>query len=186
MDLEEVGLAHTMENLLYTIPPKCEAALGEHPTDAASFERWSNLDMVDRLWWMLRQEKSKVRSLVCISICDILKSRFRPMILVRWFARRLPPWTFFIMLLKILKMNWLVSRRRWQEYAASTTTTSVGLEFLHVISMRGGCPTRRPLRRSTNVAPAGLSPRTSSRLWKRSPLFRQSGLLFFRNRYHSQ
>ena len=63
MDLEEVGLAHTMENLLYTIPLKCEAALGEHPTDEASFERWSNLDMVDRLWWMLRKEKTKVRSL---------------------------------------------------------------------------------------------------------------------------
>ena len=63
MDLEEVGLAHTMENLLYTIPQKCEAALGEHPTDVASFERWSNLDMVDRLWWMLRQEKTKVRVL---------------------------------------------------------------------------------------------------------------------------
>ena len=27
MDLEEVGLAHTMEGLLYTIPLKCEAAL---------------------------------------------------------------------------------------------------------------------------------------------------------------
>ena len=64
MDLEEVGLAHTMENLLYTIPQKCEAALGEHPTDVASFERWSNLDMVDRLWWMLRAEKTKVRVLV--------------------------------------------------------------------------------------------------------------------------
>ena len=63
MDLEEVGLAHTMENLLYTIPQKCEAALGEHLTDVASFERWSNLDMVDRLWWMLCEEKSKVRSL---------------------------------------------------------------------------------------------------------------------------
>ena len=63
MDLEEVGLAHTMENLLYTIPLKCEAALGEHPTDETSFERWSNLDMVDRLWWMLHEEKSKVRSL---------------------------------------------------------------------------------------------------------------------------
>ena len=70
MDLEEVGLAHTMENLLYTIPLKCEAALGEHPTDEASFERWSNLDMVDRLWWMLRAEKTKVRSLGCMSICD--------------------------------------------------------------------------------------------------------------------
>ena len=74
MDLEEVGLAHTMENLLYTIPQKCEAALGDHPTDIASFERWSNLDMVDRLWWMLREEKTKVHSLVCISICDILKT----------------------------------------------------------------------------------------------------------------
>ena len=63
MDLEEVGLAHTMENLLYTIPQKCEAALGAHPTDVASFERWSNLDMIDRLWWMLREEKSKVQSL---------------------------------------------------------------------------------------------------------------------------
>ena len=93
MDLEEVGLAHTMENLLYTIPQKCEAALGEHPTDVASFERWSNLDMVDRLWWMLRQEKSKVRSLVCISLCDILKSRFRPTILGRWFVRSRLSWT---------------------------------------------------------------------------------------------
>ena len=82
MDLEEVGLAHTMENLLYTISQKCEAALGEHPTDAASFERWSNLDMIDRLWWMLRAEKTKVRSLGCISICDILKFRSsRPL---RW------------------------------------------------------------------------------------------------------
>ena len=60
MDLEEVGLAHTMENLLYTIPLKCKAALGEHPTNEASFERWSNLDMVDRLWWMLQEEKTKV------------------------------------------------------------------------------------------------------------------------------
>ena len=64
LDLEEVGLAHTMENLLYTIPLKCEAALGEHTTDEASFERWSNLDMVDRLWWMLRREQTKVRVLV--------------------------------------------------------------------------------------------------------------------------
>ena len=64
MELEEVGLAHTMENLLYTIPQKCEAALGDHPTDVASFERWSNLDMIDRLWWMLRAEKTKVRVLV--------------------------------------------------------------------------------------------------------------------------
>ena len=63
MDLEEVGLAHTMETLLYTIPLKCEAALGENPTDQASFERWSNLDMVDRLWWMLCEEKTKVWSL---------------------------------------------------------------------------------------------------------------------------
>src|ERR1700753_3406634 len=60
MDLEEVGLAHTMENLLYTIPLKCEVALGEHPTDEASFERWSNLDMIDHLWWMLQEEKTKV------------------------------------------------------------------------------------------------------------------------------
>ena len=86
MDLEEVGLAHTMENLLYTIPQKCEAALGDHPTDVASFERWSNLDMVDRLWWMLRKEKSKVRSLVCISVCDILKSRFRLITSGKWFV----------------------------------------------------------------------------------------------------
>ena len=70
MDLEEVGLAHTMENLLYSISLKCEAALGEHLTDQASFERWSNLDMVDRLWWMLQEEKSKVRSLGGLSICD--------------------------------------------------------------------------------------------------------------------
>ena len=64
MELEEVSLAHTMENLLYTIPQKCEAALGSHPTDAASFERWSNLNMIDHLWWMLRAEKTKVRVLV--------------------------------------------------------------------------------------------------------------------------
>ena len=111
MDLEEVGLAHTMENLLYTIPQKCEAALGEHPTDVASFERWSNLDMVDRLWWMLQAEKTKVRSLGCISICDILKSRFRPMISGRWFVRKLPLWTFFTMRSKILRTNWPASRR---------------------------------------------------------------------------
>ena len=60
LDLEEVGLTHTMEGLLYTIPLKCEAALGAHPTDKASFERWSNLDMIDHLWWMLREEKAKV------------------------------------------------------------------------------------------------------------------------------
>ena len=40
MDLEEVGLAHTMENLLYTIPQKCEAALGEHPTDTGGEGAW--------------------------------------------------------------------------------------------------------------------------------------------------
>ena len=39
LDLEEVSLAHTMESLLYTIPQKCEAALGAHPTDIASYER---------------------------------------------------------------------------------------------------------------------------------------------------
>ena len=60
LDLEEVGLSHTMESLLYTIPLKCEAALGVHPTDEASYERWCNLDMIDRLWWMLREEKTKV------------------------------------------------------------------------------------------------------------------------------
>ena len=76
MDLEEVSLAHTMENLLYTIPQKCEAALGEHPTDIASFERWSNLDMVDRLWWMLRKEKSKVRVLFVYRFVISIKSRF--------------------------------------------------------------------------------------------------------------
>ena len=75
MDLEEVGLAHTMERLLYTIPQKCEAALGEHPTDAASLERWSNLDMIDRLWWMLRMEKSKVRVLVVYRFVIFNKSR---------------------------------------------------------------------------------------------------------------
>ena len=53
LDLEEVGLAHTMENLFYTIPLKCKAALGPHPTDEQSFERWSNLGMIDQLWWML-------------------------------------------------------------------------------------------------------------------------------------
>ena len=71
LDLEEVGLAHTMESLLYTIPLKCEVALGVHPTDEASFERWSNLDMIDHLWWMLQQEKTKVRLLFWISVCDI-------------------------------------------------------------------------------------------------------------------
>ena len=60
LDLEEVGLSHTMENLLYTISLKCEAALGEHPTDEASFKRWSNLDMIDHLWWMLQEERTKV------------------------------------------------------------------------------------------------------------------------------
>ena len=68
MDLEEVGLAHTMENLLFTIPQKCEAALGEHPTNEASFERWSNLDMVDRLWWMLCQEKTMVPLWQCLDL----------------------------------------------------------------------------------------------------------------------
>ena len=60
LDLEEVGLSHTMESLLYTISLKCEAALGVHPTDEASYERWCNLDMIDCLWWMLREEKTKV------------------------------------------------------------------------------------------------------------------------------
>ena len=60
LDLEEVGLSHTMESLLYTIPLKCEAALGAHPTDEASYERWCNLDMIDHLWWMLREERNKV------------------------------------------------------------------------------------------------------------------------------
>ena len=60
LDLEEVGLSHTMESLLFTIPLKCKAALGAHPTDGASYERWCNLDMVDCLWWMLREEKTKV------------------------------------------------------------------------------------------------------------------------------
>ena len=76
MTLEEVGLAHTMENLLYTIPQKCEAALGEHPTDVASFKRWSNLDMVDHLWWMLRKESSKVRVLVVYQFAILTKSCF--------------------------------------------------------------------------------------------------------------
>ena len=76
MDLEEVGLAHMMENLLYTIPPKCEAALGDHPTDAASFERWLNLDMIDRLWWMLRQEKTKVRVLVIYQFAILIQGLF--------------------------------------------------------------------------------------------------------------
>ena len=39
LDLEEVGLAHTMESLLYTIPLKCEADLGAHLTNEQSFER---------------------------------------------------------------------------------------------------------------------------------------------------
>ena len=60
LDLEEVGLSHTMESLLYTISLKYEAALGAHPTNGASYKRWCNLDMVDRLWWMLREEKTKV------------------------------------------------------------------------------------------------------------------------------
>ena len=33
LNLEEVSLAHTVESLLYTIPLKCEAALGAYPTD---------------------------------------------------------------------------------------------------------------------------------------------------------
>ena len=74
MDLEEVGLAHTMENLLYTIPQKCEAALGEHPMDVASFERWSNLDMVDRLWWMLQEEKTKVRVLFVYQLAILTRT----------------------------------------------------------------------------------------------------------------
>ena len=71
LDLEEVGLAHTMEHLLYSISLKCEVALGACPTDKASFERWSNLDMIDRLWWMLREEKTKVWLLFWILVCDI-------------------------------------------------------------------------------------------------------------------
>ena len=111
MDLEEVGLAHTMENLLYTIPQKCEAALGEHPTDIASFERWSNLDMIDRLWWMLREEKTKVRVLVVYQFAIYSSLVFRPIILERWFVRKPPPWTFFTTRLKISRMSWLASRR---------------------------------------------------------------------------
>ena len=76
MDLEEVGLAHMMENLLYTIPLKCGAALGEHPTDKASFERWSNLDMVDRLWWMLCEEKTKVPPWQCLDLLDKTEEGF--------------------------------------------------------------------------------------------------------------
>ena len=53
LDLEEVSLSHTMVSLLYTIPLKCEAALGVHPSDEALYERWCNLDIVDCLWWML-------------------------------------------------------------------------------------------------------------------------------------
>ena len=186
MDLEEVGLAHTMENLLYTIPQKCEAALGEHPTDIASFERWSNLDMVDRLWWMLQQEKTKVRSLGCISVCDILKSRFRPMILGRWFVRKPPPWMSFTTRWRISRMNWRASRRLWQEYVASTMTTSDGTELPLVIFMRDGYPMRQPSKRSTSAVPVGLIPTTTSRLWKWSRLLLQSGLPFFRNRCHSK
>ena len=76
MDLEEVGLAHMMENLLYTIPLKCEAALGDHPTDQASFERWSNLDMVDCLWWMLHEEKTKVPLWQCLDLLDKAEKGF--------------------------------------------------------------------------------------------------------------
>ena len=39
LDLEEVGLAHTMESLLYTIPLKCEADLGAHLTNEQLFEQ---------------------------------------------------------------------------------------------------------------------------------------------------
>ena len=60
LNLEEVSLSPTMESLLYTIPQKCEVALGVHSTDTASYERWCNLDMIDCLWWMLREEKTKV------------------------------------------------------------------------------------------------------------------------------
>ena len=38
LDLEKVGLAHTMESLLYTIPLKCEADLGAHLTNEQLFE----------------------------------------------------------------------------------------------------------------------------------------------------
>ena len=188
MDLEEVGLAHTMENLLYTIPQKCEAALGEHPTDVASFERWSNLDMVDHLWWMLQAEKTKVRSLGCISVCDILKSRSRPMILGRWFVRRPPPWMYSIMRCRILKTSWPASRRLWRECVASMMTISSGTELPLVISTRSGCPTRQPLKGSTNAVPVEpMAPATTtSRLWKRSHLRLQLGLPCFRNRCHSK
>ena len=184
MDLEEVGLAHMMENLLYTIPQKCEAALGEHPTDIASFERWSNLDMVDRLWWMLRQEKTKVRSLGCISICDILKSRFRPMILGRWFVQKPPPWMSFIMRWRISRTSWPASRRLWWECVINTMTTSGGTELPLIISMRDGYPTRQPSKRSTSAVLAGLIPMTTSRLWRQSRLLLQLELPCFRNRCH--
>ena len=97
MDLEEVGLAHTMENLLYTIPQKCEAALGEHPTDIASFERWSNLDMVDRLWWMLREERTKVRVLFVYQFA-IYSRLVSVATSVRLSVNRMRSWTFSIIL----------------------------------------------------------------------------------------
>ena len=71
MDLEEVGLAHTMENLLYTIPLKCEAALGEHPTDQAL-----SRDGLTWTWWTAYggcfvRRKPRYGVFGCISVCDI-------------------------------------------------------------------------------------------------------------------
>ena len=65
-----------MENLFYTIPLKCKVALGAHPTDEASFERWSNLDMIDCLWWMLWEEKAKVGFFLDVLFVNILKVPF--------------------------------------------------------------------------------------------------------------
>ena len=46
-------------------------ALGAHPTDEASFKRWLNLDMIDHLWWMLQEEKTKVLLRFSMSVGDI-------------------------------------------------------------------------------------------------------------------
>ena len=145
MDLEEVGLAHTMENLLYTIPQKCEAALGDHPTDVASFERWSNLDMVDRLWWMLREERTEVRVLVVYQFA-IYSSLVSEATLARWFGRNPLSWTFSTTPWKTSRMSWPASSRSCLGFVDSTTRTFVEARSLVANSTRDGFPMKQPSR----------------------------------------
>ena len=163
MDLEEVGLAHTMENLLYTIPQKCEAALGEHPTDVASFERWSNLDMVDRLWWMLREERTKVVVLVVYRFVIYSRLLFSVATLVRWFGNKMPRSMFSITPWRTLKTSWPVSSRSWRELLVNSTRTFVRARPVFVNSTRDGFPMKQPSRGSTNDVLAGpMVPATRS------------------------